>query len=118
MPFPFSCLPTPRSRARTRELPPAYEYLTLFLGGLILVPFGPFVAWQVFWCTVWELVDKKTLGFINMCSRLSDYAGPVFGKLTRHPKDGFVVLLLIYLGVFMPTLFFYEMKKTAEEGFR
>ena len=96
---------------------PAYEALTFFLGCVILLPFGPFVAWDIFWCTAWEFVDKKTLGLIQMCAKLSDYVSPRLSALTRHPKDGFVVLLLVYLGVLYPALFFYEMRRAVDVGF-
>jgi len=95
----------------------AYEFLTLMSGILILVPFGPFVAWQVFWCTVWEYFDKKSLNLIQLCAKASDMVGPKLKGLVRHPKDGFVIILLVYLGVFMPALFFYELNLSLTAGF-
>ncbi|GMH87473.1 hypothetical protein TrST_g13281 [Triparma strigata] len=105
------------SMPESDKLNPAYEFLTLMSGILILVPFGPFVAWQVFWCTVWEFVDKKSLNLIQLCAKASDVVGPKLKGLVRHPKDGFVIILLVYLGVFMPALFFYELNLSLTAGF-
>jgi hypothetical protein len=72
---------------------------------------------QVFWCTVWELGDKYTINMVGNIAKIADRINPMFSGLTRHPKDGFVVLLLIYLGLLMPSLFFYELWLCVKEGF-
>ena len=98
-------------------LNPVVEGVKLLLGLLILVPFGPFVAWQIFWCTLWEFADKKLIGGIGLVQRFSEKVGPTFSGMMRHPADGFVVLLLLWLGVVMPCAFFYELRRSMTEGF-
>jgi hypothetical protein len=96
------------------------ETLTFLAGLAFLIPFGPFVAWQIFWCSLWEFVDKKTINLSNdkgIIARACDVINPHLARFTRHPKDGFVIILLVYLGALMPAAFFYELHHAYTFGF-
>ena len=96
------------------------EALTFVAGLCFLVPFGPFVVWQVFWCTIWELADKYTIGLSHdkgIIARQVEKINPFLARFTRNPKDGFVVMLLFYLGAFFPALFFHELYHAYTFGF-
>ena len=116
---------TPSSKQRLLDIqrytkpfvPTTFDNIKYFIGVAILIPFGPFVAWQIACSTLWEFVDKHTIRAIQGVEYFSGKVGPYFSGLTRHPKDGFVCLLLIYLAVLMPMSFAYELHLCCTVGF-
>jgi len=78
---------------------------------------GPFIVCQVAACTAWQWLDKHTINMVAACSKFSEWATPKLGHLTKHPADGFVVPILVWLGVFLPAYFFYEFYLAVTVGF-
>lgn len=97
-------------------LNPVAEAIKFVMGLAMLAAFAPFVVWQIFWCTIWEFGDKKLVGGISAAMWFSERVGPKFSGMMRNPKDGFVVLLLIWLGIVMPAAFFFELWNFKNEG--
>jgi hypothetical protein len=79
------------------------------MGALILLSAGPFVVWQVFACTVWEFADKKTINMIKVAGWFCNLFEPVSSKLSRHKEDGYVIVMMVWLGVCLPAWFFFEL---------
>ena len=65
-----------------------FDTIIYFIGVAVLIPFGPFVAWQIACSTLWEFLDKHTIRGIQGVEYFSGKVGPYFSELTRHPKIG------------------------------
>jgi hypothetical protein len=93
------------------------EQVKLVLGIVMVACFGPYVIFQVAVCQLWEFVDKHTVGFIQICSRISDAVSPFFSRMTKSKEDGFMVPLFVWLGLVLPAWFFYELWHATTYGF-
>eukprot|EP00928_Gymnodinium_smaydae_P047859 TRINITY_DN31973_c0_g1_i1.p2 TRINITY_DN31973_c0_g1~~TRINITY_DN31973_c0_g1_i1.p2 ORF type:complete len:506 (-),score=104.60 TRINITY_DN31973_c0_g1_i1:149-1666(-) len=89
----------------------------LWLGYSALLPVAPYVALQIVMCTAWEFIDEHSINLIKKVEALSAKISPNFRRFVRHPDDGFMMTLLIWLGVVLPAYFFYELHHALVYGF-
>lgn len=95
----------------------AAEAIKLMSGIALLALAGVYVAGQVAACTIWEAIDKRTVDMVGWASKISQSLSHRWTGLVNHPADGFVVNLVLWLGVLMPAYFFYELYMAVTVGF-
>lgn len=91
--------------------------MNLVLGVSILLCMGPYLAVQMTMVTVWDFADKATFNFVGFIQAISAKISPFLSRFTNHPADGFMVVFMFWLGVLIPSYFFYEMYLVRENGF-
>jgi len=95
-----------------------YDNFNLFVGLVIIICFWPYLIVQMGLSTIWEWLDKHTINLIVFCKwMVNNYLSPFFGRFTRHPSDGFMIVYAIWLGVVIPAYFFLELWNTRTNGF-
>lgn len=100
-----------------RRTCPIAEMVKYLLGIFLLVLFGPYVAFQIFLCQSWELLDEKFIGIMAASKRISATWSHKFVFMVKDPNDGFVIPILFGLGVILPAFFFYELHSAIYYGF-
>lgn len=94
-----------------------YDNFNLLVGITILITSGPYLLLQMAAVTIWDILDRSTFNFVGFSKAISSKLSPFFSRFTRHPADGFMVVLMIWLGVALPSYFFVEMMNVRENGF-
>mmetsp|Transcript_38503 Transcript_38503/g.61036 ORF Transcript_38503/g.61036 Transcript_38503/m.61036 type:complete len:518 (-) Transcript_38503:52-1605(-) len=102
---------------------PLPSSIAFFLGSIMLLVLVPIVGFIVGLTVLWDFLDRVGQGrpqdgLVMMTARfINRVTGPLWGSMMRNKEDGFIVNVIILLGVCVPSLFFYCLKNNMEYGF-
>ena len=118
-PFPWS--PTQyngdKDKYYTSNLYKFIEWSKFIQGSLLLLLACPYVALQIIMCNFWDQIDKRFFRIIPYIQKLSRQSQSHMRSFVKHKDDGFIFHLLIWLGIILPTWFFYELYIAFNFGF-
>lgn len=86
------------------------RWMEFLIGACIFLGAVPLVVCQIVCCTGWEMLDQHTFKVTNWGTWLNEQMAsiPLYQKLVHHPKDTFIINTTLWLGLVLPSYFFYE----------